>query len=46
MVDGDPGDVEIDPSAVVLLVWFGLVEDASWEVDTGRPHDVGVGALG
>ena len=46
MVDGDPGDVVIDPSAAVLLVWLGLVEDASWEVDTGGQQDVGGGAVG
>jgi hypothetical protein len=46
MVDGDPDDVEIDPSAAVSLVWLGLVEDASWEVDTGGQHDVGGGVVG
>ena len=46
MVDADPEEVKIVSSAAELLVWFGLVEDASCEVDTGQADDVAGGGVG
>ena len=41
--DADPEEVKVVSSAAELLVWFGLVEDASCEVDTGKAYDVAGG---